>query len=319
MVLSDDENKIINSIKEKIPNTDNPNGEISINKDEINKLIGIYDKLNNEVTQLEKQKLEQTNRTETDITSTTDKDDLTLQVTILTRDKTNLQQQVTTLTNDNAEIQKQVSTLTDDKAEIQKQVTTLTDDKTNLQQQVTTLTNDKTLIQQQVTSLTSDKTNLQQQVTSLTNENNNLQQQQLSNENDPEEIVNLKNNINSISKEMTSIMEKITNDNKQNFLQTYFESNKRDDANNPIITPKITNIDIGNNKTAKISDLIFANQGQLLPSNVEVNINTQDENNINNSVSAKITFTKQNIAYVENLTTSVTNTLETTKANDHIV
>ena len=39
MVLTDADTKIINSIKEKIPQTDDSNREISINKDDINQLI----------------------------------------------------------------------------------------------------------------------------------------------------------------------------------------------------------------------------------------------------------------------------------------
>ena len=196
----------------------------------------------------------------------------------------------------------------------------MTGDKIALENQVNTLTGDKTDLQQKVDNCEKINTDNAVIINELTAEKDRLttlNQQYESSSNDPEEIVHLKNNINSISKEMTSIMEQITNDNKQRFLETYFQSNSRDDSNNPIITPRITNIDIGNNKTAAITDLIFANQGQLLPSNVEVNINNQGENT-NNSVSAKITFTKQNIAYVENLTTSVTNTLENTKAYDHI-
>ena len=317
MVLTDADTKIINSIKEKIPQTDDSNREISINKDDINQLISIYDKLNKEVVTLENQKLqvEQNSRTEVDA-------------------RNDLQQQVNTLNNGNSDLQQRVTTLTGDKTALETKVTTLTDDNTALETQVNTLTGDKTALENQVTSLTTDKNDLQQQIEAcekintdnaatineLTAEKDRLtalNQQCESSSNDPEEIVHLKNNINSISKEMTSIMEQIIKDNKQKFLETYFQSNSRDDANNPIITPRITNIDIGNNKTAAISDLIFANQGQLLPSNVEVNINNQGETT-NNSVSAKITFTKQNIAYVENLTTSVTNTLESTKAYDHI-
>ena len=289
MVLTDEDTKIINSIKDKLPQTEDSNREISINKDDINQLISIYDKLNNEVV-------------------------------TLTDDNTNLQQRVTTLTVDKNSLEIQVTTLTGDKTSLETQVNTLTGDKIALENQVNTLTGDKTDLQQKVDNCEKINTDNAVIINELTAEKDRLttlNQQYESSSNDPEEIVHLKNNINSISKEMTSIMEQITNDNKQRFLETYFQSNSRDDSNNPIITPRITNIDIGNNKTAAITDLIFANQGQLLPSNVEVNINNQGENT-NNSVSAKITFTKQNIAYVENLTTSVTNTLENTKAYDHI-
>ena len=331
MVLTDEDTKIINSIKDKLPQTEDSNREISINKDDINQLISIYDKLNNEVVTLTD---DNTNLQQRVTTLTVDKNSLEIQVTTLTGDKTSLETQVNTLTGDKIAIENQVTTLTGDKTSLETQVNTLTGDKTSLETQVNTLTGDKIALENQVNTLTGDKTDLQQKVDNcekintdnaviineLTAEKDRLttlNQQYESSSNDPEEIVHLKNNINSISKEMTSIMEQITNDNKQRFLETYFQSNSRDDSNNPIITPRITNIDIGNNKTAAITDLIFANQGQLLPSNVEVNINNQGENT-NNSVSAKITFTKQNIAYVENLTTSVTNTLENTKAYDHI-
>lgn len=139
---------------------------------------------------------------------------------------------------------------------------------------------------------------------------------------EPSEITQLKSNINSITQEMTNIMEKVTNDNKEKFLNTYFQPSTRNgsdmDNTSAILTPKTTQLDLGQ-KTSAISNLIFANSGQLLPSNVEVNLSSQpNSDNSTSSVNAKITFTKQNVAYVENLTTSVSSGLDNGMAHDHI-
>ena len=49
-------------------------------------------------------------------------------------------------------------------------------------------------------------------------------------------------------------------------------------------------------ETLEVGDLIFANQGQLLPSNVEVNIASPANVSGNvNTINAKISFTKQNV------------------------
>ena len=56
---------------------------------------------------------------------------------------------------------------------------------------------------------------------------------------------------------------------------------------------------------------------QLVPSNVEINISTKSNNN-NSNVNAKIMFSKENIAYIDNLTSSITEMMDDGEADDHI-
>ena len=278
MVLTEDERTKITSIKDINKDSD---GFRNIDEDR----VIILDKIINEYDQL-----------------IIDKDQLVTEKQQLVTTNSDLESQRTSLSNQQSTLETAQTDLQRQLAECETNLSTYLNEKQSYLDRISEL-------EAKNSQLTETNTNLNQQLTDLGN-------------GEPSEITQLKSNINSITQEMTNIMEKVTNDNKEKFLNTYFQPSTRNgsdmDNNSAILTPKTTQLDLGE-KTSSISNLIFANSGQLLPSNVEVNLSSQpNSDNSTSNINAKITFTKQNVAYVENLTTSVSSGLDNGMAHDHI-
>jgi predicted nuclease with TOPRIM domain len=232
----------------------------------------------------------------------------------LVSEKSQLEGEKSQLVSENSKLEGEKSQLVSENSKLEGEKSQLVSEKSQLEQQLNTCNETKLdelrKINQELSKKTTELETEKNRYAIKESEYNKLLADISGNT--PKEIIDLKTNINSISNEMTTIMDKVSTDTKNNFINTYFTTDI-----SGILKPKISKINIGN-KTSDISNLIFASQGQLVPSNVEVNITTPASSTNSSTVNAKITYSKQNIAYVESLTTSVSDTISKTKADDHL-